>query len=264
MGLFSNIFGKRPARPKNYFGPADRCVYAIGDIHGRADLLEKLLEQICDRIEQSDKLAEIVFLGDYVDRGDDSKDVLDLCLKYKQHLTENPRIADVVFLRGNHEEAMLRFLEQPVEAANWLSFGGLATIGSYHVPGPANPVSMDDFITLAEGLREVLPNAHREFLEELQSTHIAGDYFFVHAAVEPDLKLEDQPTESFYWGTASFLNKPWVEAYKVVHGHTITPAPDIKNFRIGIDTGAYYTGVLTAICIDGADVSFVDTGRNGG
>ncbi len=259
MGLLSRLLGKNPDRPSIYYGPADRCVYAIGDVHGRADLLEHLLQKIIEQVAGSDKLAEIIFLGDYVDRGDEAKRVLDVCLAFSTEAVHNTRIANVIFLRGNHEEAMLRFLAHPVEGSNWLSYGGLATVASYRVDGPINPVTADDFVLLADGLRDALPPTHTDFLQDLRQHHIAGDYFFVHASVDPRLKLEDQETSCFYWGNSDFLTREWVENYRVVHGHTITPKPDVHRFRVGVDTGAYYTGVLTAICIDGANVSFLDT-----
>ncbi len=259
MGLLSRIFGSKNAAPETFRGPADRRIYAIGDIHGRADLLEILLARIDEDRQDADRPAEIVFLGDYVDRGDQSKSVIDLCLATKQRVSNDPRLTNVVFLRGNHEAAMQGFLDDPVEGAVWLSYGGLATVESYRAKGPANPVRPDDFIALSDGLKDALPDEHIQFLQNLTVFYQAGDYVFVHAAVHPSLPLADQPAETLYWGHKGFLEKPWIEPFKVVHGHTITDTPDVRSFRIGIDTGAYYTDCLTALCIDGADTYFLDT-----
>ncbi len=259
MGLFSRIFGKANDAPETFRGPADRRIYAIGDVHGRADLLELLLERIDEDRRAADRPSEIVFLGDYVDRGENSKGVIDLCLSTKRRVKEDPRLANVVCLRGNHEAAMQSFLNDPVAGSVWLSYGGLATIDSYGAQGPANPVQPDDYIALAQGLQDVLPKDHIQFLDMLSAFYQAGDYVFVHAAVHPSLPLADQAAETLYWGHKGFLEKPWIEPYKVVHGHTITDEPDVRSFRVGIDTGAYYSDCLTALCIDGDDSYFLDT-----
>jgi len=263
MGLVSRLMGKKPARPDVYHGPEGRRIYAIGDIHGRVDLLADLMSLIAHDRKANDKPADLIFLGDYVDRGDNSAEVIDLCIEVREKAKSDPTIGNVVFLKGNHEEAMQSFLEDGAKGAAWLSYGGMATVMSYRAKGPANPLSQSDYQKLSDELAKVVPDAHVEFLNGLLPYYQAGDFFFVHAAVHPKLSLADQPTKCLYWGEESFLSRPWREPYFVVHGHTIMPKPDQQPFRLGIDTGAYYSGKLTAVCIDGDEMHFISTGADG-
>ncbi|MEN8722460.1 MAG: metallophosphoesterase family protein [Alphaproteobacteria bacterium] len=260
MSLFTKFFRRTEnGRPDEYRGPADRRVYAIGDIHGRADLLVQLLERIDQDRADSTRPSEIIFLGDYIDRGEHSEGVITHCLQLKARSRTDPTIASIVFLKGNHEDAMLAFLDDPEKGAAWLSYGGLSTVQSYKADGPSSLLNSSALSELRDGLEKALPVDHLQFLKELKAYHCVGDYLFVHAAVHPSLSLVDQPDEVLYWGNEDFLRRPWKEPYMVVHGHTITELPEIRPFRIGVDTGAYYSGRLTAVCIDGADVHFLDT-----
>lgn len=258
--FLSRLFSRSPKRPDVYCGPAERRVYAIGDIHGRVDLLERLLGLIEQDRKQYDKPAEIVFLGDYVDRGENSKQVVDHCLAFAARTKSDPTISNAVFLKGNHEQAMLDFMDNPEKGSAWLRYGGVATIFSYLKSEAPFLPKKSDHPKLAEDLRKAVPDSHVAFLKSLKLHYKAGDYFFVHAAINPQLDIDDQPVRDMLWGNSRFLEKPWKLPYMVVHGHTIKDKPVVLPFRIGIDTGAFHSGVLTAMWIDGDQTGFLSTG----
>ena len=221
-----------------------RLTYAIGDIHGRDDLFEKMLLKI--REDAGDERPQIVLLGDYVDRGAASRQVLDRIL-----VTEKAGWCDLVVLVGNHEDTMLQFLVDPGVGPSWMEYGGLATLASYGLSAP--PLSADYSVweELRDKLREALPPTHVALLRRMCLYFEADDYFFVHAGVSPDLPREDQGPEEFLWIRGPFLDARKACDLVVVHGHT--PEVDMTNdrWRIGLDTGAYATGVLTAIRLKG-------------
>ena len=251
QGLLSKLFGRGEKQPERGLAPGD-CIYAIGDIHGRADLLAGLLLRI-EEHAAGHASPRLVFLGDYVDRGEQSREVLEICLATQR----SPRF-ETVFLRGNHEDALLRFLERPEEGGDWLSFGGLATLMSYGVPGVAPSMAPARLAEVAERFRARLPAGHLDFLENLELSWQSGGTLFCHAGVSPDLAAEDQAESTLLWGDPEFRARPWRDGLRVVHGHYVTSEPEVLPHRIGIDTGAYFSGRLTALRLEGAEHELLD------
>ncbi|MCK1625442.1 serine/threonine protein phosphatase [Bradyrhizobium sp. 160] len=219
-------------------------VYAIGDVHGRADLLQSLLTVIdADLARSAPQRAIQVFLGDYVDRGPDSRGVLDLLIaRSKSHET--------VCLKGNHEVFLLEVLKDPARLQEWRHYGGLLTLVSYGITPTMNP-SAEQQVELIERLKRALPLEHLSFLQQLPSSFTCGDFFFVHAGVKPGVALDRQKDEDLLWIREEFLNCEDRFGKYIVHGHTPVGAPDIRPNRINIDTGAYATGNLTLLTIQG-------------
>ena len=217
--------------------PQGTRLYAIGDIHGRADLLRRM-----HRLIQDDAAAQprerhvIVYLGDYIDRGPDSAEVIDL-------LIESPVPGcQAVHLLGNHEDSMLRFLDDTEVGSGWLYYGGLATLVAYDIDVGEYPWRNEiEMMRLQSELRRRLPARHRRFLQSLPLNHAEGDYLFVHAGIRPGLPLDRQAREDLLWIRDEFLASPADHGRVIVHGHTISPEPEIQPNRIGIDTGAYAT-----------------------
>ena len=230
---------------------ANRVGFAVGDIHGRADLLKRMLERLDrERTELSAISPLLVFLGDYIDRGPSTPHVIDLLL------TSIPPGFEVVYLKGNHEAAMLSFLAGEAGSRAWLTFGGLETLVSYGVAPPSIGASEDTLSKTREALAAALPEAHEAFLRALELYRVAGDYLFVHAGVNAELSLEQQTERDLLWTRAA------PDAGKffplcVVHGHTPLPEPILNDRRIAIDTGAYVTGVLTAVRLVGTRAEII-------
>lgn len=235
--------------------PPGRLVYAIGDIHGRKDLLDRLLALILkDAWERAlpDSAPLVVFLGDYVDRGPDSRGVIE-CM-----LTALPANWSCRFLKGNHEEAMLEFLRDPQFGATWRDYGGLETLNSYGVV-PRRDGAKIDWDATAHDFAAALPTAHRQFLDRLAPFEVIGDYIFVHAGLRPGLPLDFQSEKDLFWIRDDFLIGRRAHEKTVVHGHT--PGEHVVHGpgRIGIDTGAYMTGRLTALGLQAADQWLLST-----
>ena len=216
-------------------------VYAVGDIHGRADLLDQLLKAIdADFIRAPVSQTVEVFLGDYVDRGSSSKQVLDL-------LIERARTHRTVFLKGNHEALLSDFISNPSTLGDWQRLGGLETLMSYGLTTQINSRTQAE---LAEVFAGALPLSHQKFLQNLKTSFTCGDYFFVHAGVRPGVALQKQREEDLLWIRHEFLHCEDNFGKIVVHGHTPVPQPDIRSNRINIDTGAYATGRLTCLILE--------------
>jgi serine/threonine protein phosphatase 1 len=230
-------------------------LYAIGDIHGRVDLLRKLLEIIVTHeVARPSQKAALIFLGDYVDRGPDSRGVIDLLI---DGLPEN---FQTIFLRGNHEDMMLRAIADPDLFDFWAGNGGLATIQSYGINiGTAQHHSPDEARALLAELDRVLPQSHRDFLVSLRLWAKVGDYFFVHAGVRPGVPLRQQAENDCLFIRNEFLRDESSYGKIIVHGHTPVREPEIRPNRIGIDTGAVFTGRLTALVLEGRIKSFLTT-----
>lgn len=228
--------------------PADTAVYAIGDIHGRSDLLAELHAGIAaDAAAGTATRRVIVHLGDYVDRGPDSKGVID------RLLDSIPDGFESIALAGNHERMMLDFLEDPSLGPIWLRNGGDATMASYGVAYDAKaPVDLQRLRGLQGELRYRLPERHLTFLRNLRLLHIEGGYAFVHAGIRPGVALESQEEMDLLWVRGLFLRSEIDHGMMIVHGHTIVPEPEIRPNRIGIDTGAWYTGHLTSLALQGS------------
>ena len=222
-------------------------IYAVGDIHGRADLLEKLLFQIQvdDNRHPSDR-SLIVFLGDYVDRGPDSRKVLDI-------LVECSTSREAVFLKGNHELFIPRFLHDPSSLKDWRLFGGMETLTSYGLTPSINPSACEQEL-LAIEFGKSIPARHLNFLETLDLSFCSGDFCFVHAGIRPGIPIARQREEDLLWIRDDFLS--WEKPFEkfIVHGHTPVRAPDIRSNRANIDTGAFATGHLTCLAIEGSSI----------
>ena len=235
--------------------PAGSRIYAIGDVHGRLDLLTRLHALIAaDAADMPARRQVIVYLGDYIDRGPDSRGVIELLLQPPRSGFEH------VHLFGNHEDFLLQFLEHPEVGPHWCAYGGMATLASYGVQPPSSfTPRAADFETARRALADKLPSAHVGFLRGLKLTHTEGGYLFVHAGVRPGVALAEQQAEDLLWIRDEFLESPDDFGACVVHGHTIVEAPEQHTNRIAIDTGAFATGTLTALVLDGTEQRFIQT-----
>lgn len=257
--MFSGIIKKfqKPKVPHvTPYVPKGQRIYCIGDIHGRADLLEQLHKKIQADAKSHKGNNTIVYLGDYIDRGEQSCQVIDILLS-------SPLISfDHVYLRGNHERAMLDFIDFPGAAAAWLTFGGREALNSYDIPLAHIP-SMQHVGEIAQKLDDALPDTHRKFLvETCIDSWQCGSYYFVHAGIRPGVPLEKQTQEDKLWIREEFLGSTISHGTIVVHGHSITQLPELLPNRIGIDTGAYATGVLTCLALEGDQQRLIQTGKS--
>jgi diadenosine tetraphosphatase ApaH/serine/threonine PP2A family protein phosphatase len=222
-------------------------VYAFGDIHGRSDLLKKMFTKIDADIAENpvDRPVE-VFLGDYIDRGPDSAHTIDLLL-------ERSLYSETVFLRGNHEAFFLEVLRDPAKVDLWRQLGGLQTLMSYGVRPRLNPNTADQ-ASLINQLMQIMPADHLRFLQNLKPFFVCGDFFFVHGGVRPGIPLREQEESDLLWIRNEFLDSDENFGKYIVHGHTPVEKPDIRSNRINIDTGAYATGNLTLLRIQGTKI----------
>ncbi len=203
-------------------------------------------------ISADDRRPLVVFCGDYVDRGPDSAEVVEALIWLQQRSD-----IQACFLKGNHEAALLRFLDDPPDCGGWLSFGGVKTLESYGVdpPEPDDPASC---FRARDLLLQRMPPTHRRFLEGLELMLVVGDYAFVHAGVQPGVDLRDQREEDLLWIRHEFLSDEGPFEKIIVHGHSWTDDnPKILPHRIGLDTGAYATGVLTAVRLCGEEIGLL-------
>jgi len=225
-------------------------IYAIGDVHGRVDLLDQVLSRIgVDLATHPTANAVLVFLGDYIDRGPASKDVLD-------RLITCCATRPTVCLIGNHETYLCEFLRNPEILSAWRQYGGLNTLLSYGIR-PSIESDPQERVKLAQALDRALPPSHRQFLNNLKPYFVCGDFFFVHAGVRPGVPLTDQSEKDLLWIREEFLLYEDSFGKIIVHGHTPVLEPEIRANRISIDTGAYATGRLTCLVLEGDDVGFV-------
>jgi serine/threonine protein phosphatase 1 len=235
--------------------PDGTRIYAVGDIHGRDDLLARLLQAISDDAAETsgDLRRVLVYVGDYVDRGLGSRQVID-------RLIGQPLDGfETVHLLGNHEEAFLGFIEGGPIAFDWFKYGGLETLYSYDVPIPRR-TSDRDIEELRKLAMAAVPDPHVAFLRGCKLWHIEGDYVFVHAGIRPGVPLERQEPEDLLWIRDEFLSSRSDHGGKVVvHGHTICERPEIRANRINIDTGAYASGRLTCLVLQGDGRRFLNT-----
>ncbi len=235
--------------------PEGSVIYAIGDIHGRLDLLNQILVEIERDLESTGAVARMVFLGDYVDRGPNSRGVIDRVAKLRRALPDN-----VVALKGNHEDMFLSFLSDPTVGPTWVMHGGRETLMSYGVQAPRQRNDTAGWLQTQAALAEALPADHLEFFKSLSLSYVAGDYVFVHAGVRPGVAMEEQTAHDLLWIRRPFLDVDEPIDRVVVHGHSANTTPKVTSGRIGIDTGAYATGVLTALRLHGEDQRFLRTG----
>jgi serine/threonine protein phosphatase 1 len=244
--------GSEPARQPVV--PVGYRVYAVGDVHGRDDLLEELLASIeADTKRRGSAKRILVFLGDLIDRGPSSAQVVERLRTYR------PAGTRLVFLAGNHEEVLLRILGGETQLiSDWLRFGGAECLRSYGAD-PDRIRTMSPSRAL-ETIRSAIPAAHIDFLRAFDDTFRAGDFLFVHAGIRPGLPLTEQAPSDLRWIREPFLTDRAEHGFLVVHGHTIREGIDERVNRIGIDTGAYRYGVLTAIGLEGADRWYLQAG----
>jgi serine/threonine protein phosphatase 1 len=232
--------------------PEQSRIYAIGDIHGRADLVDRIAEEILRDMEADpiDRCVTVT-IGDYIDRGPDSRGVLD-------RLVRNPFPTELVALKGNHEDLFETFLRDPSIADDWRRVGGLETLHSYGIA--VAPLMMGkNYNEAADALRLALPPAHLEFLGLLKTSVAAGKYFLCHAGVRPGVPLEQQSEEDLLWIRTPFLESRADFGKIVVHGHTPTEKPEVLPNRINIDTAAFMTGRLTCAVLEPERVRFLST-----
>ncbi|MDC7786726.1 metallophosphoesterase family protein [Rhodoplanes sp. TEM] len=240
MDLVWTLESSRPGPPSL---PAGVRVYAVGDIHGRDDLLRGVFARIDADLEAHPVTHAIeVYLGDYVDRGGGSREVIEA-------LIGRSRDRDTVFLKGNHETYVTGFLSDPTVLRTWRQFGGLETLMSYGVRPSLAPAEADP-IQLSRALSRALPDRHHAFFATLMPFFSLGDYFFVHAGVRPGVPLERQAETDLLWIRQDFLLSEDWHGKMIVHGHTPVREPEFLANRINIDTGAYATGRLTCLIVE--------------
>ncbi|WJR78793.1 metallophosphoesterase [Bradyrhizobium sp. NP1] len=219
-------------------------IYAIGDIHGCARQLQDVFAAIDLHMSRTAAVRALhVFLGDYIDRGPASRETIDLLIE-RSHRHES------VFLKGNHEAFLFEVLQDASRLGAWKELGGIQTLMSYGLTPSINPAP-DEQNELVQALLRGMPDHHRRFFCNLRSSFLCGDFFFAHAGVKPGVPLRRQHERDLLWIRDEFLRSEEDFGKFVVHGHTPVSSPDIRANRINIDTGAYATGVLTLLTIQG-------------
>jgi serine/threonine protein phosphatase 1 len=225
-------------------------IYAVGDIHGRADLLDRMIDLIARDLKAHPTLDCLtVTVGDYVDRGPNSRDVI-------ERLAGNPFPCEFIALKGNHEELLEKFLHNPTAADHWRQLGGLETLHSYGVDvGPM--MRGREYAGAAAAFEAALPKSHIGFLASLKISLSVGPYFLCHAGIRPGVPLAQQRVEDLLWIRDPFLNSTADFGKIVVHGHTPVENPEVRPNRINVDTGAFMTGRLTCAVLERAQVRYL-------
>ncbi len=252
--VWNRLFRQRTETAPVHRVPAGTRVYAVGDIHGQYDLLRRIRRLISEDADASSRGRNVaVYLGDYIDRGPGSREVIETMLNEPLSGFEE------IFLKGNHEDFMLEFMDDPSIGEPWYINGGDATLASYGIGRTAIKEGAARFSNVRDELRRKLPVEHMAFLRDLEMFHVEGDYVFVHAGIRPGRRIEEQRARDLLWIRRDFLSSDADHGCCVVHGHSISPDPEIRHNRIGIDTGAYYTGRLTSLVLDGAERRMIQT-----
>jgi serine/threonine protein phosphatase 1 len=252
--VFKRLFGlKREATLRRWAAPIGQRIYAIGDIHGRCDLLNKLLAQIeADDLDREQSDTKLIFLGDLVDRGSDSKGVIERLMALRD---ASPNVR---FLMGNHEELLILAYEGDRRATGLFNrVGGRETLLSYGMSTQAYDEA--DLDQLSGLIADHIPTSHIDFLRSFEDWILAGDYLFVHAGIRPGYSIEEQEPSDVRWIRREFTENNDDHGVMVIHGHSIVEEIDVQANRIGIDTGAYATGRLTAIGIEADERWFIQT-----
>lgn len=260
--MFAKLFKRRPSPPppRRAAAPDGVVAWAVGDIHGRLDLLSPLVEALISDLEASSAERRIIiFLGDYIDRGPDSRGVIDLLAELSRR-----NWLETHFLRGNHEDRMEAFLTDPDMGPGWCDYGGREALASYGVVPPFDKTDTDGWIAACEALNAALDDRQRAFLAAQEHSFTLGDYFFAHAGAEPGVPLDEQDPQQLMWVRHAFLNHPAPFERVVVHGHTPAETVHADDRRIGLDTGAYATGVLTALRLEGETRELMQTASAAG
>jgi len=246
------------ARPAG-MTPPGTAIYAIGDIHGRADLLETIQRGIAidARMRRASRKV-IVYLGDYLSRGSDSRRVVERVLQWRP---EDCGEVAIVALKGNHEDLALRYLAGELDAGrHWFDYDGSDALRHYGVEVDDFPGRDDDTMdVLRLRFAAALPAPHLAFFRALKAGHREGGYYFVHAGIRPGVALALQSEHDQMWIRKRFLESGEEHGATVIHGHSISPEPQVRHNRIGIDTGAYASGVLTCLVLDGSERTFLQT-----
>ena len=241
-----------PPRPPASLPPGQR-VYAIGDVHGRFDLLQDLIGRIgADNEARVSSDVHVVLLGDLIDRGPQSREIVEYFLKGA------PGFAQWHFIMGNHEEMLLKLIDQPDASLmpQFLRYGGRETFESYGAP---QRVLDTPDLYAPDTLPFYVPEEHRTFLRRMEDGILVGDYFFTHAGIRPGVALDDQEQQDLRWIRRDFLESDADHGMVVIHGHTVLDEVDVRPNRIGIDTGAYKSGRLTTLGLEGTDRWFIQT-----
>lgn len=252
--VFKRLFGrKEEIAPRIWTAPEGQRIYAIGDIHGRLDLLDQLILQIEeDNASRSRVRTQIIFLGDLCDRGLDLRGVIERVMQLAL------ASADVRLISGNHEELLIRAWDGDRRSAGLINrVGGRETMLSYGVD--ESRYDEADIDELLEMFVAHIPESHIAFLKRADDWIIAGDYLFVHAGIRPGDAIEEQRTSDLRWIRREFTDFEGDHGMMVVHGHSITEEADVRTNRIGIDTGAYASGKLTALGLEGTERWFLQT-----
>ena len=235
-------------------GPAGTRIYAIGDVHGRLDLLREMHARIGEEIERdAPDDWRVVHVGDYIDRGPDSKGVIDFLIAAIG--ADSRHIA----LAGNHDAGLVEFLSMPDKEGLFARHGGRQTAMSYGVEADFSSQRLAR--QAADALLAAMPASHVNFLTTLQRSVTFGDFFFCHAGIRPGVPLALQNPEDLIWIREKFLNSPLLHEKVVVHGHTPSQTPEIMPNRVNVDTAAFSTGVLTALSIDGTRKRILQIGE---
>jgi serine/threonine protein phosphatase 1 len=252
--VLKRLFGlKEEVPPRIWSAPEGQRIYAIGDIHGRLDLLDQLILLIEEDNASRERVrTQLIFLGDLCDRGPDSRGVIERVMQLAS------ASSDVRLIAGNHEELLIRAWDGDRRSAGLINrVGGKETMLSYGIDeADYDKVDLDELVEL---ISNHVPEDHIAFLKGADDWIVAGDYLFVHAGIRPGDALEEQRTSDLRWIRREFTDFNGDHGMIVIHGHTITEAVDAQDNRIGIDTGAYATGKLTAIGIEGAERWFLQT-----
>jgi len=256
MTLKPVVFGRTSAADRTY--PMDSSalladpsrLYVIGDIHGCSHLLDRMVEEITHDLAVrpvADTL--VVTVGDYVDRGPDSRGVV-------ERLLRNPFPTRFIALKGNHEVLLEGFLRKPQTAAYWQRLGGIQTLQSYGVP-VGNLTGGEESVEAARVLAQAIPARHFDFLASLRDSLTVGKYFICHAGVRPGVPLDQQTEADLLWIREPFLTSRADFGKIVVHGHTPAEQPELRQNRINVDTGAFITGRLTCVVLEADGVRFL-------
>jgi serine/threonine protein phosphatase 1 len=255
-GIIRRLFGPEVVPVFDAPLVIDRPTYAIGDIHGRFDLLVPLMRKvIADAQDVGITSPRLVFMGDYIDRGEQSRQVLDFLF----NLAHDPGDIDgeVVMLRGNHEEMLLDFLRHPAEeGARWLRSGGLQTLLSYGVGGVTASADAAALTNAAAKLAEAM-GPHVDALARLPIQARFGNVFFAHAGADPSLPTSVQSPHTLVWGTRTLFSDLRDDGVWVCHGHYVVDEGELTRGRIPVDTGAYFSGKLTAVRLSGGTAHFL-------
>jgi serine/threonine protein phosphatase 1 len=254
MSIISRLFRAGPRTPANPAAPGGLRIYAVGDVHGRFDLLTELSDKIRADLADNPPAASIeIYIGDYVDRGPDARSVIEWLR------SDTAACDERICLKGNHEDIFLQFIADPGMAEYWRDLGGFETLYSYGVQPPVARTG-EAMLASHEQLMQVLPAEDVKFLQSLPLYASFGDYLFVHAGLRPGLRLEKQVEEDLIWIREPFLTSGHDFGQIVVHGHTPGDAPDIRGNRINIDTGAFLTGCLTCLVLERTGRRFIQSG----